>query len=86
MMEMELKENDLISFMNPMCPQCLSRKVVRNGTYLRTMETGIVFRVQRYTCRDCKYSFAARPPNYGYGSITLMISGRRASGQGLRHP
>ena len=29
-MELELKENDLISFMNPMCPHCGSRKVVKN--------------------------------------------------------
>ena len=67
MMDIELKENDLISFMNPMCPQCRSRNVVRNGTCLRTMENGTVFRVQRYICRDCRYSFVARPPNYGYG-------------------
>jgi hypothetical protein len=26
-----------------------------------------VFRVQRYICNDCRYSFVARPPNYGYG-------------------
>ena len=58
MMDMELRENDLISFMNPMCPQCRSKNVVRNGT---------VFRVQRYICRDYSYSFVARPPNYGYG-------------------
>ncbi len=31
------------------------------------MENGTVFRVQRYLCRDCKYSFVARPPTYGYG-------------------
>ncbi|AKA47732.1 hypothetical protein IX51_00005 [uncultured archaeon] len=67
MMDIELKENDLISFMNPMCPQCRSKNVVRNGTCLRTLENGTVFRVQRYICRDCRYSFVARPPNYGYG-------------------
>ncbi len=67
MMYVELKENDLISFMSPMCPQCRSRNVVKNGTCLRTMENGTVFRVQRYICRDCRYSFVARPPNYGYG-------------------
>ena len=64
---MELKENDLISFMRPMCPQCHSSKVVKNGTCLRTMENGIIFRIQRYICKNCKYSFVARPPNYGYG-------------------
>ncbi|MHB1708211.1 MAG: IS1/IS1595 family N-terminal zinc-binding domain-containing protein [Thermoplasmataceae archaeon] len=67
MMDMELKENDLISFMNPACPQCSSRHISRNGTCERVMENGTVFRVQRYICRDCGYSFVARPPNYGYG-------------------
>ena len=67
MMDLELKENDLISFMNPMCPHCGSRNVVKNGTCLRMMENGIQFRVQRYICNDCRYSFVARPPNYGYG-------------------
>ena len=67
MMDMELKENDLISSMNHICPHCGSRNVVKNGTCIRTMENGTVFRVQRYICRDCRYSFVARPPNYGYG-------------------
>ena len=67
MMDLELKQNDLISFMNPMCPHCSSRNVVKNGTCLRIMGNGIQFRVQRYLCRDCRYSFVARPPNYGYG-------------------
>ena len=62
-MDVELKENDLISFLSPMSPQCRSRNVVKNGTCLRTMENGTVFRVQRYICRDCRYSFVARPPN-----------------------
>ncbi len=65
MMDMELKENDLISFMNPMCPQCRSKNVVRNGTCIRRMENSTVFWVQRYMCRDCSYSFLARLPNYG---------------------
>ncbi|MEM3554567.1 MAG: hypothetical protein QXU79_01960 [Candidatus Micrarchaeaceae archaeon] len=67
MMDLELKDHDLISYMNPTCPQCLSRNVVKNGTCIRTMENGITFRIQRYICRDCRYSFVARPPNYGYG-------------------
>ena len=67
MMDLELKQNDLISFMNPMCPHCGSRNVVKNGTCLMIMGNGIQFRVQRYLCRDCRYSFVARPPNYGYG-------------------
>ncbi len=58
MMDMELKENDLITFMNPMCPQCRSKNVLRNGT---------VFMVQRYICSPCRYSFVACPPNYGDG-------------------
>lgn len=66
-MDVELRENDLISLMNPMCPQCPSKKVVRNGTCLRTMEKGTVFRVWRYICNDCEYSFVARPSNYSDG-------------------
>ena len=67
MMDLELRNHDLISYMNPMCPQCLSRNVVKNGTCVRKLENGTVFRVQRYICQDCRYSFVARPPNYGYG-------------------
>ena len=67
MMDMELKENDLISFMNPICPHCGSKNVVKNGTCIRKLDNGTVFRVQRYICNDCRYSFVARPPNYGYG-------------------
>ena len=67
MMDLELKDQDLISYMNPMCPQCLSRNVVKNGTCIRKLENGTVFRIQRYICQDCRYSFVARPPNYGYG-------------------
>jgi hypothetical protein len=66
-LDLELKEKDLISFMNPMCPHCGSRNVVKNGTCIRKLENGIVFRVQRYICNYCIYSFVARPPNYGYG-------------------
>ncbi len=67
MMDLELKQNDLISFMNPMCPHCSSKNVVKNGTCIRKLDNGTVFRVQRYICNDCRYSFVARPPNYGYG-------------------
>ena len=67
MMDIELKENDLISFMNPICPHCGSKNVVKNGTCIRKLHNGTVFRVQRYICNDCRYSFVARPPNYGYG-------------------
>ena len=31
------------------------------------MENGIQFRVQRYICNDCRYSFVAWSPIYGYG-------------------
>ena len=37
-MELELKENDLISIINPKCPQCGSHNVVKNGTCKRTMD------------------------------------------------
>jgi len=67
MMDLELREHDLISYMNPVCPQCHSKNVVKNGTCNRKLENGTVFRIQRYICQDCRYSFVARPPNYGYG-------------------
>jgi transposase-like protein len=67
MMGLEIEENDLISFMNPMCPHCGSRNVVKNGTCIRKLENGTVFRVQRYISNDCRFSFVARPPNFGYG-------------------
>ncbi len=57
MMDVMLKGNDLISFMRPMCPQCHSSKVVKNGTCVRTMENGIIFRIQKYICRESGYSF-----------------------------
>lgn len=66
MMDIELKENDLISFINPICPHCSSKNVVKNGIYIRKLENGIVFRVQRYICNDCRYSFVAKHPIYGY--------------------
>jgi rubredoxin len=77
MLDIELKENDLISFMNPICPQCNSKKVSKNGTCTRILENGIVFKVQRYICRNCGYSFVARPPNYGYGKQSLTILRKR---------
>ena len=42
MMDLELKDHDLISYLNPMCPQCLSRNVVKNGTCIRKLENGTV--------------------------------------------
>ena len=84
-MNLELKENDLISFMNPICPQCRSKNVVRNGTSSRTMENGTVFRMQKYTCTDCRYSFVARPPIYGYGKhFPDDIKGQDITQEGCR--
>ena len=54
MMNIELKENDLIGITNPICPNCNSRNALRKGTCLRTMETGKVFRVQRYIYSPCR--------------------------------
>ena len=84
MMDMELKENDLITFMNPMCPQCRSRNVVRNGTCLRTLENGAVFRDISAVTADIHSLHVLRPTVTG--GITPMMSGRRASKPGSRHP
>lgn len=67
MMVLELKDYDLISYMNPMCPQCLSRNLEKNGTFIRNLEHETLFSVNRYIRQNFGYSFVARPPNYGYG-------------------
>ena len=63
MMDLELRNQDLISYINPNVPAMPFQVIVRNGTCIRKMENGTVFRVQRYICQDCRYSFVARPPN-----------------------
>ena len=40
---------------------------MKNGTCIRKIDNGTVFRVQRYICNDCRYSFVAHSTNYGYG-------------------
>ena len=52
-MDLELRNHDLISYMNPMSPQCLSRNIVKNGTCVRKLENGTVFRVQRPCAPSC---------------------------------
>ncbi len=59
---------DLLYYGNPMCPQCMSHNIVKNGTFTRLLETGANVNIQRYTCKDCGFSFEARPPNHGYGN------------------
>ncbi|EQD65499.1 transposase [mine drainage metagenome] len=58
---------DLLYYNKPICPQCRSRSIVKNGTFIRTLETGDIIRIQRYKCSNCTCSFEARPPNHGYG-------------------
>lgn len=60
-------EIDLLQYRFPVCPQCRSKDIVRNGTFIRTLETGGRIRIQRYRCNDCAFSFETRPPSYGYG-------------------
>ena len=84
MMDMKLKENGPICFMNPMCSECRSKNVVKNGTCPRNMENGTVF---RDICPGTAYIHllhVLRPTVME--SITLIKSGRRVSGPGLRHP
>lgn len=56
----------LLHYSSSICPGCISHNVSRNGTYIRDVH-GHNVRVQKYICRDCSYSFEARPPGYGYG-------------------
>ncbi len=61
-------EMDLLFYKNPLCPLCLSSNVSKNGTFVRTLESGQPILIQKYICNDCGHSFDARPPNYGYGN------------------
>ncbi|OWP56920.1 MAG: hypothetical protein B2I17_03480, partial [Thermoplasmatales archaeon B_DKE] len=56
----------ILHYSSPLCPRCMSRNISRNGTYIRDVH-GHNVRIQKYICRDCSYSFEARPPGYGYG-------------------
>jgi Protein implicated in ribosomal biogenesis, Nop56p homolog len=58
---------DLLYYRHPTCPQCGSHSIVHNGTFIRKLETGVLIRIQKYKCKDCLFSFEARPPNHGYG-------------------
>ena len=79
MMDMELKENDLITFMNPMWHECLSRNAVKNITCLRTMENDITFRFRDISAGTADIPLLQGLPTTDTESINLMISGRRAS-------
>ena len=59
---------DILFYRDPLCPLCLSSNVSKNGTFVRTLESGQPILVQKYICNDCGHSFDARPPNYGYGN------------------
>ncbi len=54
----------ILRYSSPLCPRCISRNVSRNGMYIRLVH-GYTVRIQKYICRDCSYSFEARPPGYG---------------------
>ena len=61
-------EMDLLFYRDPLCPLCLSSNISKNGTFVRTLETGQHILVQKYICNDCGHSFDTRPPDYGYGN------------------
>ena len=61
-------EMDILFYKDPLCPLCLSSNVSKNGTFVRTLESGQPILIQKYICNDCGHSFDARPPNYGYGN------------------
>ena len=58
-------EMDILFYRDPLC---LSSNLSKNGTFVRTLESGQPILVQKYICNDCGHSFDARPPNYGYGN------------------
>ena len=62
------KDVDILFYKDLLCPLCLSSNVSKNGTFVRTLESGQPILIQKYICNDCGHSFDARPPNYGYGN------------------
>ncbi len=61
-------ETDLLFYKEPLCPFCLSFSVSKNGTFVRTLESGQPILIQQYMCNDCGHSFDAKPPSHGYGN------------------
>ena len=57
---------DLLLSRNLSSPACGSMDIVRKGTFIRILETGVQIRVERFLCKSCRYSFETRSPNYGY--------------------
>ena len=52
----------LLHYNYPICPSCFSRKISKNGTYMREI-SGKNVMIQKYVCKECSYSFEARPPD-----------------------
>jgi len=51
-------ESPVVELSPPVCPECDSREVVKNGTYRRNPHGRGPVRVQRYQCQDCLESFS----------------------------
>ena len=64
--DIELYPGNIVRYTSPVCPECRSEDVSRNGTYARKLENGTVLRIQMYVCNGCEKKFEARLPGYGY--------------------
>lgn len=51
-------ESPVVELSPPVCPECGSREIVKNGTYRRNPHGPAPVRVQRYQCQDCPGSFS----------------------------
>ena len=64
--DIELYPGNLVRYSNPVCPECGSEDVSKNGTYGKKLENGTVLIIQMYVCNRCGKKFVARLPGYGY--------------------
>ncbi len=64
--DIELYPGNLVRYSNPVCPECGSEDVSKNGTYSKKLENGTVLIIQMYVCNRCGKKFVARLPGYGY--------------------
>lgn len=51
-------ESPVVELSPPVCPECDSREVAKNGTYRRNPHGRGPVGVQRYQCQDCLESFS----------------------------
>lgn len=64
--DIDLYPDNIVRYTSPVCPECCSGAVSKNGTYSKKLENGTVLKIQKYVCKRCGEKFMARLPGYGY--------------------